>query len=106
MKLFEDFAPINVEPAMKILPQQRQLQRLHRLVLTDTTFGANSTFGDAAGAQEFGEIVGQLVDYANGNIRKVDRRRPGFQQYKKDYLSSFSNLSKNEYILSYQCGLI
>jgi len=72
MKLFEDFAPINVEPATKILPQQRPLQQLHRLVLTDTTFGASSTFGDAAGAQEFEEIVRPLVDYARAKMTKLD----------------------------------
>ena len=79
MKLYEGFVQTNVEPATKIPPQQRPLQQLHRLVLTDTTFGASSIFGDVAGAQEFEETVGQLVDYARANMGKLDRRRPVFQ---------------------------
>jgi len=82
MKLCEDFVPTNVEPATKILPQQRPLQQLHQLALTDTTFGASSTFGDVAGAQEFGEIVGQLVDSVRENMRKLDGRRPLFNNTK------------------------
>ena len=52
-------------------PQQRPLQQLQRLVLTDTTFGVSSTFGDADGAQESGEIVGILVDYASAKMIKL-----------------------------------
>ena len=72
MKLCEDFVPTNVEPATKLLPQQRPLQQRHQIVLTDTTFGASSTFGDAAGAQEFAEIVRPLVDYARAKMTKLD----------------------------------
>jgi len=90
MKLCEDFVPTNVEPATKILPQQRPLQQLHQLVLTDTTFGASSTFGDAAGAQEFGEIVKPLVASARAKLIKLD----GYQL--------LINISKNEFIYPFQ----
>jgi len=72
MKLCEDFVPTNVEPATKILPQQRPLQQLHQHVLTNTTFGASSTFGDVAGAQEFEEIVEQLVDYVRAKLINLE----------------------------------
>jgi len=73
MKLYVDFVPTSVKTATKMKPQQLLLQQLHRLVLTDTTFGVSSTFGGAAGAQESGEIVGILVDYARAKIIKLDK---------------------------------
>ena len=72
MKLYVDFVPTSVKTATK-MKQQLLLQQLHRLVLTDTTFGVSSTFGGAAGAQESGEIVGILVDYARAKIIKLDK---------------------------------
>ena len=89
MKFCEGFVPTNVEPATKMLPQQRLPQQLHRLVLTDTTFGAGSTFGDAAGAQESGEIVGILVDYARAKMIKLGVWRLLFSNADIDYLISF-----------------